>query len=524
MSRGCVHSACAPVIVGVGQITEAAAPPTIARSPIQLIRDAAVLAARDSGAGEQLLRGLDSITVIRLFADSVARFDPPFGRMANPPWSLARRLGSSPSDLVYPPMGGDSPQFMLARACERIARGESRAALIAGGEALGTELRARRAGLALDWREDAPDAPQTLGPDRRMYSEHEIAHGMGLPIAMYALIGQALRAESRQSVEQYLRDCAQLLARFASVAKDNVLAARREDPSAEALATVTEDNPFIGFPYTKRMIANAYTNQSAALIVTSSGLADELGIAHERRVYLHASAHANDQWFVSRRMNLVRSHAMRLTSRHALGEAGVRLKDVSFFDFYSCFPSAVQIACREIGISFADERGLTVTGGLPFFGAPGNNYVTHAIAEMVQRLRERAGSWGLVMGNGGLVTKQAASVFSTVPSRVSFMRSDAALQTEIDREPMAQVVEQAQGDAVIETCSVLYGRSGPETGLVFGRLTSTGRRFLANVPADPDAFRLLQADEAIGSAGRAYHVNGRNLFVPRLLSARGFGP
>ena len=63
------------------------------------------------------------------------------------------------------------------------------------------------------------------------------------------------------------------------------------------------------------------------------------------------------------------------------------LDDVARFDLYSCFPSAVQVAMRALGIADDDARPLTVTGGLGFAGGPVNNYPTHAIARMVEVLR-----------------------------------------------------------------------------------------------------------------------------------------
>ena len=39
---------------------------------------------------------------------------------------------------------------------------------------------------------------------------------------------------------------------------------------------------------------------------------------------------------------------------------------------------------------------LTVTGGLPFFGGAGNNYVTHSIATMMEKLRQDSNTKGLM--------------------------------------------------------------------------------------------------------------------------------
>lgn len=513
-------SAHTPVIVGVSQVTDASSPPESARSPIDLIRDAAILAAADSGAGDGLLRRLDSIAVIRLFADSVPRFKSPFGQLTNPPWALARRLGAQPRDLVYPPVGGDSPQVMLTRACERISRGESKAALVAGGEALRTELAAKRAGLALQWGEDAPTLPTALQEVPGMYTEQETQHGMRSAIAMYALIGQALRASAGQSVEQYQQASAELFAGLATVARNNPLATRRQGYDAAALSEISAENPYIGFPYTKRMVASAYIDQAAALFVVSEALADELGIAPAKRVYLHGTAHAHDGWFVSQRAHLDSSPAMRLTARHALNQAGRRLEDVTFLDLYSCFPSAVQMACKELGIANDDPRPLTVTGGLPFFGGPGNNYVTHAIAEMVQRVRGQPGSYGLVGANGGLVTKQAVGLFSTAKPAQPFRSDDAQLQQEIDRESPLVLAETPQGDAHIETYSVLHGRNGAEAGVLFGRLSATGQRFVANTPRDAGTLQALQDSDAIGLTGRVHQQAGLNLFIPDFAAPR----
>ncbi len=128
------------------------------------MHDAVKLAAADSGAQDQgaaLLRGLDSVTVIRLFADTLPRFASPFGKLANAPWSIAQRVGAAnATDLVCPPQGGDS-LVMLARACRRIAQGESQAALVVGGEALHRARGQARWSAAAVGR-DAPTTPNQL--------------------------------------------------------------------------------------------------------------------------------------------------------------------------------------------------------------------------------------------------------------------------------------------------------------------------------------------------------------------------
>ncbi len=504
-----------PVIVGVGQVTDTTTPPETALSPCGLMLAAAHAAAADSGAGAALLRALDSVVVIRLFSDTSPAMRSPFGTMSNPPWSVARRLGATPRELLYPPQGGDTPQTMLARACGRIAAGESEEALIVGAEALRTELAARRAGLALDWSEPAPRPPEELGGAVRLFTAAEEAHGARSAIAMYALFEQAIRAARGQSPAERRAALGRLFAGFAAVARDNPLATRRGGFSAGEITAVTPANPTVGFPYTKLMTANMYVDQAAALLVCSQARADALGVPAGQRVYLHASAQAHDQWFVSERAELHRSAAIRGVVRETLAAAGAGLADVAAFDIYSCFPSAVQVACDEIGLAAEDPRGLTVTGGLPFFGGPGNNYVTHAIAEMVRRLRRLPGRFGLVTANGGLLTKHAAGLYAATPPRAGWVEADSArVQRAVDAQPLVPQAEAPQGAALVESYTVVNGRQGPERGIVLGRLVASGERFIANTPADAATLARLEAEDLLAAPGQVRQQAGRNLFTP----------
>jgi acetyl-CoA C-acetyltransferase len=95
-----------PVIVGVGQVTETTLLPEAALSPKGLMLAAARAAAADCGAGEALLRSLDSLVVIRLFSDTVPSLRSPFGTMQNPPWSVAQALGATPREMGLPRLSG----------------------------------------------------------------------------------------------------------------------------------------------------------------------------------------------------------------------------------------------------------------------------------------------------------------------------------------------------------------------------------------------------------------------------------
>jgi acetyl-CoA C-acetyltransferase len=157
------------------------------------------------------------------------------------------------------------------------------AALIAGGEALATQKAAMRAGRDLDWAEDAGGTPELWGVATRGWNDVEDRHRMAGAIYAYPLFENAIRAARGRTIDEHQAAMGELFARFAAVAADNPLADRRDGFSAAEIANVSDANPYIGFPYTRLMNANAFIDQSAALVLTSVAVADDLGVPDDRR-------------------------------------------------------------------------------------------------------------------------------------------------------------------------------------------------------------------------------------------------
>ena len=503
-----------PILVGCGCITDETTPAAQARSPYDLIAQAGRMAIADTGAAG-MAEAIDTVALLRSYADTSHRFATRLGGSSNGPKSVADRLGLQSSRHIYTWNGGNMPQSLVNQFAEEIARGETRAALIAGGEALRTQLGVERAGLEVSWAEDPGGQPELVGDPRRGWTDHEDRHGMRAAIAMYPLFENAIRGQRRRTPGEHLKAISQLMAGFAAVAADNPLATRRQGWSAGRLATIDAENRWIGYPYPRFMVSNAFIDQAAAFLVTSVGVARELGIDPKRWVFLHGCADGHDHWYTSQRADLHSSPAMRMASRQAFAMAGKRIEDMDFLDIYSCFPSAVEIACQELGIAEDDPRGLTVTGGLVYFGGPGNSYVVMSICEMMQRLRGAPGKFGLVTANGNWVTKHAYGIYSTTPFEGRWQREDPArLQAELDALAMAPFTETPSGAATIETYTVMHDKNGPAQGIVLGRLAATGERFIANTPAEPQALAELQAREALGRPGQVHSNDGQNLFIP----------
>jgi len=170
----------------------------------------------------------------------------------------------------------------------------------------------------------------------------------------------------------------------------------------------------------------------------------------------------------------------------------------------------VQLGAEALGLATDDPRGLTVTGGLPYFGGPGNNYPTHSIATMVSLLRERPGK-ALVTGLGGFVTKHGVGVYGSEPPPAGFRRGDtAADQKAIDDAAVPMAIDDAQGEATVEASTVVYGGAGEvESVPVIARLDD-GRRVAATA-ADGDlaAFAgtsLVGARIRVSGAPPSFHV------------------
>lgn len=466
-----------PVLVGVGQHVVREDDPARGLSPADLLAEAARVSIANSGA--DAAGAIDTLAAVRLFADSGGALPSPFGTCRNLPHAVARRIGAQPRELIYGPLGGNTPQMFVNGLAERIAKGQSDVALLVGGEALRTQARAEKAGLKLDWSEDAPSDPTPYGEEPRYANSHEIRHGISLPTSVYPLFENAFGGAMGWSPLQHRAEIGHLMAPFSAVAAENPFAQIRRAYAAEALVEPGEDNRIVAYPYTKHLCANMFVDQAAAVLMMSTEAADRLGVPAARRVYLHGSADTHEKLLVSERVDYATSPAIYIGAAHALAQAGITPGELSYIDLYSCFPVAVEIAAAMIGLPTEDPASLTLTGGLPYFGGPGNAYSLHAIAEVVEHCRDDAGAWGFVFANGGFLTKHSFGVYSTTPGYNG--RSDpASYQAAIDAMASPPFTETPAGEGRLETFTVVHHKGAPKFAIIIGRLDS-GERFLAQM-------------------------------------------
>jgi acetyl-CoA C-acetyltransferase len=516
-----------PILIGAGQVSEKPGPPGARRrSPTDLAADAARAACDDALGLAALAPHIDALFAVRTMADSqpapLRARHAPFGGPDKVPRAIARRLGIDPALCVYSLVCGAEPQRLVSEACARLASGELRMMLLTGGEAISNTRAAVAAGEALDWHEtdDGPceDRRDNIGVLR---TRHMIDHGMLAPSTVYPLLEQARRARLGLSREAYAQAMGELMAPFSRVAAANPHAASARLRTAEAIATAGPDNRMIADPHPISVVARDQVNLGAALVLTTVGLARQLGVPSAQWVYLHGHS-AVEERMVLERQDLGASPAMAAAYAQALASAGVGIADIRHLDLYSCFPIAVFTAMDALGLRADDPRRLTLTGGLPYFGGPGNNYSLHALVEVVQRCRAEPGSLGLVGANGGLMSVHAVGVYSTTPR--DFTPCDSgALQHRINTLPAPPFTRVPDGWARVESYTVLHDRQGPSQLIIVGRLEHTDERFIAvNVEGDHAILEAFAAQDGLQHRLWVRGWQGRNVVAisPQAMDAQ----
>lgn len=481
-----------PIIVGVGQFTDRIDSPDYqAMSSVAVAAKAAQIACDDALPLNGLRDAIDAIATTRTVEDS--GFAPAlFGRSNNYPRSIAKLLGINPRLALWESAGGQASQQLINLFCEKLAAGSVEVALLTGGEAISTIRHMMSQEKKLDWAETVDGTVEDHGWGLKGFKTRNHArHRLLGPVPGYALAENARRGRLGMTRDAYAREMGRLFAPFSKIAATNPYSSSATTAySAEDLITPGERNRMIADPYTQRLIARDQVNQGAAVVLTTVGKAKQLGIPESKWVYLHGYCDLKE-YELLRRPDIGASPAAQLASKAALEAAGISADDISYFDFYSCFPIAVlNAACDGLGLSPDDPRGLTVTGGLPFFGGPGNNYSMHAVATMVEKMRATPGTYGFIGANGGSLTKYSTGVYSTRPKEWKNCDSKA-LQAHIEGLPAPEVLEEADGTATVESYTVVYAKGQPSYALVVGRLDGTGARFLAN-NLDEDAPTLQE--------------------------------
>jgi len=491
-----------PVIVGVGQITDRPADPLEGREPLTLMADVARVALGDAGAAGTI--PVDTLAVVtNVFHD--------YGDTAK---MLADLLGIAPRRSILTTWGGNTPVALLNHLCDEIASGRTEVAILVGAEALATLAAFQKAGRTPPWTEPASTGPARWGDDRDGSHPLEKKHGAFLPTVTFAMVENAFRAARGQTIAQQRAELAQFGERCTRVAADNPYAWFPSAVDGETLATPSPGNRMIAFPYPKRLNAIMSVNQAAAIVLASESAADRLALGPAGRVWVAGGVDVTEQWYLLERRDLHSLPGVEAAGAALLGALGQTIDEIDVIDLYSCFPIAPRLVAQMLGLPPDTPRPLTAAGGLPWFGGPGNNYATHALAAVVERLRRGGGTTGLVHALGMMLSKHAMTALCTTPPPRWERIDPVPIQRLVAGLPSPPIDADPDGPATIEAYTVTYGRDGaPDGGVVFAR-TERGARSIATLPPDAALLTGLQAEEGVGRRGRLRSADGRSVFSP----------
>src|SRR5262245_34065433 len=233
------------VLVGAGQFAQHVDNVAEALDSVGLMCEAIRRAAADAGlAGPP---DCDSLAVVALLSH----------RYGDPAFLVAEQLGVTAKETAVTTMGGNSPQSLVNHMAQQIQEGAVELAILTGGEAWRTRMRARKQGVELNWPK-APDdqVPRTIGGEFDMTHPGEHKVGVYMPVQVYPMFETAIRAAAGRSVDEQLLVASELWSRFSEVAAGNPNAWSRTARSAEEIRTPSPSNRMIGFPYTKYMNSN----------------------------------------------------------------------------------------------------------------------------------------------------------------------------------------------------------------------------------------------------------------------------
>ncbi len=483
--------------------------------PIQLAQVATEEALADAQVAPESIEAV-------VFIDMGGEFRLPrklYPAYDNPALSLSRACGLDKASRFFKSeLGGNMPQYCVNECCERIVAGEFSSCLISGAEAIDTLMRGLKrkfrlsekeasseAGKVLHWGSRTGVAPEALGSKAQVTGVQDLLHDLTEMPAAYALIESATQRADGVGRRERAAGNGRMFHGYSKVAAYNENRKHSWFPverAADEVATVSDSNRLVAGEHRKLNCAIMDVNQAASVLLMSDARARELGVPREKWVYLHGGADCNDVGVnVLQKPRFDRCPGMGIVGDQVFRAARVAREQIAFYDVYSCFPIAVRLACREMRLPLdpeSDGERLTVTGGLPFHGGPGNNYVMHAIAAMVQKLRANPGKFGLVTANGGVLSKHAAGIYSTEPYATTHpelaqrwaSRPDCSvlLEEERKRTPPRVSAKAPVGQGRVTDFVVRYGSGGkPVSVTALGEVLDgpdKGKRFVAKSTDD----------------------------------------
>ena len=383
-------------------------------------------------------------------------------------------------------------QNLINSACKKIIKGEIRASLIVGGEARFKKIQALKEGLDFEEMQLLVNPDHYVKAKDDLYVAEEIdALGM-MAVGYYAIIESAMRYKNNRSIEKHEQFLGDTYARFSRIAAQNPHAWNQKVFTSEEIQNPSSKNQRIAYPYNKLHNSSWNVNQASALILTSEEIANKLNIPISQRVYPLISSETNHMIGVIQRPDITYPIGLQLASNFLLETARKNKIYPSLYELYSCFPVAVQLFSESLNVP--ENTDKTITGGMPFAGGPLNNYMLHATAQMLMKIRKNTNEIGLITGVSGMMTKQALAIWGKEPV-MDFESMDVTAEAEKLEIPVP-MSDLKQGNAKIIGCTTLYEKINPSKAVFYAEDSQVHRLVLTST--DNEIINKVEEEEFVG--------------------------
>ena len=235
-----------------------------------------------------------------------------FWKYRDPGRWIAFNNSINSSAKTYVTKIGVLQQNLINSVCQNIQKGKINAGLIIGAEARYKKLRAQIE------QKEFNETPLLENPtvyqkaDDVLYLDEEFNHLGGMAVGYYAIIETAIRKYLNNSPKDHDKKISELYSKFSKIAAKNNEGWISDDLSSKDIATPSKKNPLLAYPYNKYHCTSWNVNQTAALIICSSNLADRLQIAEEKRIYPLVSFENNHMIPILQRPKLYESQGLSL--------------------------------------------------------------------------------------------------------------------------------------------------------------------------------------------------------------------
>ena len=415
-----------------------------------------------------------------------------FWRYRDPGKWIARNNNFKNIPTTYVTKIGVLQQNLINEACQKIETGEINASIILGGEARFKQLRAviEKKEYFETKLDENPDFYIKAKED--LYGDEELAELGAMAVGYYATMETAIRKNDGEGIEEHQNNIALMYEEFSKIASENKDGWLNHPYAKEDILETSKKNKMLAYPYNKLHCTSWNVNQSAAIIICSEELANELEIDNKKRVYPISSSENNHMIAIQQRPKLYESLGMTYAA-NSINKMIERLDiKLDAYDLYSCFPAAIKMFTKSLELD--SEIPKTVTGSMPYAGGPLNSFVIHSTVKMIQKIRALEVEYGLITGVSGMMTKQSFCVWGK-EYREHFIFDDVTERAKLDESPI-ELSNISEGKGEIIGYTIIEGNENAAKAVLYLDDEKKHRKVVSSM--DKNFINLLTEEEWVG--------------------------